>query len=722
MSLSFGLSPWLLVLCLVLAAGLTYWTYRRTTPPISRGWRWLLGGLRFVALALIFFLLFEPIVRQLSTTERPPVLAVLIDDSESLQVTSAAVADTASASPRDAVADALRRLETSDLPGEKRYFAFSSGLRALDTDQALDSLRFDGARTDLAGALEAVRDELQDANLRGVAILSDGQYNTGQNPLYVAERFPAPIYPIVLGDTTRRRDLQIRRVTTNDIAYVDAELPIQIGLRAEAGGGERVTLELLRDGERVAAERVVLPDGTAEVPIDLTYTPTEPGLQRLTARVTRLDGEVTYRNNERPITVRVLESKRRVLLLGAAPTPTVGAVRRLLTQNEDTEVAPFVPKRGGGFYQGELPDDLSAFDVMVLVGFPSAAVPAATVERVAEAAADDMPLFFVLDRQTDLPTLRQHFSSLLPVQLERIRSTYVEAALVPTEQGAQHPILEIPDMRPELWRQLPPLQYNESRWAASPDARVLATTRVRGVELNDPLLTIRERSGQRTAALLGADSWRWSNLPEDLQAVAPVWPTLLGNTIEWVTTREDDRRVRIEPIRETFAGTERVSFTGQVYDESFNPVNDATVEINVEAPDGSRYPYSMNAVGNGRYVLDVGTLPAGSYTYAAEATREGAALGTDQGQFAVGSLTLEFRATRANAALMRQLAQRSGGTAFAPANADDLPIRLTQSETFAPATLQNERDRELWHVSWFLAAIIVLLATEWALRKRRGMV
>ena len=709
MSLSFGLSPWLLALCLVLAAGLTYWTYRRTTPPISRGWRWLLGGLRFVALALIFFLLFEPIVRQLSTTERPPVLAVLIDDSESLQVTGAAGADTASASPRDAVGDALRRLDASNLPGEKRYFAFSSGLRALSPDHVLDSLRFDGARTDLASALEAVT-------------INKPECPVYQNPLYVAERFPAPIYPIVLGDTTRRRDLQIRRVTTNDIAYVDAELPIQIGLRAEAAGGETVTLELLHDGERVAAEPVTLPDGTAEVPVDLAYTPTEPGLQRLTAQVAQLDGEVTYRNNERPITVRVLESRRRVLLLGAAPTPTVGAVRRLLSQNEDTEVAPFVPQRGGSFYQGDLPDDLSAFDVMILVGFPSAAVPLATVERVADAAADDMPLFFILDRQTDLQMLRQHFSSLLPVQLERIRSTYVEAALVPTEQGVQHPILAIPDMQSSLWRQLPPLQYNESRWVASPDARVLSTTRVRGVELNDPLLTIRERAGQRTAALLGADSWRWSNLPEDLQAVAPVWPTLLGNTIEWVTTREDDRRVRIEPIRETFAGSERVSFTGQVYDESLNPVNDATVEINVEAPDGSRYPYAMNAVGNGRYVLDVGTLPAGSYRYAAEATREGTALGMDRGQFAVGSLTLEFRATRANAALMRQLAQRSGGTAFAPANADDLPIQLAQSETFAPVALQNERDRELWHVSWFLTAIIALLAAEWTLRKRRGMV
>jgi hypothetical protein len=250
----------------------------------------------------------------------------------------------------------------------------------------------------------------------------------------------------------------------------------------------------------------------------------------------------------------------------------------------------------------------------------------------------------------------------------------------------------------------------------------LATIRVRGVELNDPLLSIRERTGQRTAALLGADSWRWANLPEDLQAVAPVWPTLLGNTVEWVTTREDDRRVRVEPIRETFAGTEGVSFTGQVYNESMNPVNDATVEINVQAPDGARYPYTMNAVGNGRYVLDIGTLPAGRYTYTADATREGTALGTDQGQFAVGSLTLEFRATRANAALMQQLAQRSGGRAFAPDQASDLPIRLASSESFAPAVVQNERDRELWHMSWFLVAIITLLAAEWALRKRRGMV
>lgn len=721
MSLSFGLSPWLLALCLLLAAGLTYLTYRRTTPAVAAGWRWLLGSLRFTALALLFFLLFEPIARQLTNTERPPVLAVLIDDSESLNVTVRG-GDTASAAPRTTVAAALRAIGTDGaVPGNVRYFAFDRALRPLESPAPVDSLRFDGARTDIATALEQVREALQDVNLGGVALLSDGQYNTGQNPLYVAERFPAPIYPIALGDTARRRDIQIRRVSTNDIAYVDTELPIQIGLRSEAAAGETVTVALYRDGERLDAERVTLPTGTAEVPVDLNYTPRTPGLHRLTTRVTELDGEVTYRNNERPFTVRVLESKRRVLLLGAAPSPTVGAVRRLLAQDQHTEVTAFIPRRDGSFYPGPLPSDLSTFDVMVLVGFPGPSVPPATTERVADAAADDTPLVFILDKQTDLAALQRHFGPLLPAYIEQRRPSFVEAAMVPTELSTRHPIFEIPDMQRDLWRQLPPLLYNESRWVATPDARVLATTRVRTVELDDPLLVIRQRAQQRTAALLGAGSWRWANLPADLQPVAPVWPTLLSNTIAWVTTREDDRPVRVMPVRESFAGTERVGFTGQVYDESLNPIDDASVEVNVEAPDGTRYPYTMNAVGNGRYTLDVGPLPAGSYTYTAEASRAGASLGTDRGQFAVGALTLEFQATRADAALLRQLAQRSGGTFFTNDQTGLLVDQLAASASFTPATVTSERERELWHASGFLLAIIALLVAEWTLRKRQGM-
>lgn len=722
MSISLGSSFLLLVALVLVAGGLSYWTYRRTTPPLSGGRRVLMGGLRFLALSLILFLLFEPVYRNLDEDEQPPLLAVLLDDSQSLRVTAGTTdADTSTTAPRAAFQEALNALQSGAMAGEQRYYRFGRTLQALSSATA-DSLQFDAARTNVAAALEQTRDALQQDNIRGVVLVSDGQFNSGQNPLFVAERFPVPIHTIAVGDTTRRRDLQIRRVTTNDIGYVDASMPVQVGLRTEAAGGESVRVSLYRDGERLDSAPVELPNGTAEVPVDLRFTPTEAGLHRFTVTVTELDNEATYRNNEQAFTVRVLESKRRILLLGAAPSPNFAATRRLLSQDDNTEVVPFVPQQDGSFYQGPFPSALADFDVIVMAGFPSSFAPADAVQQVADAAENGTPLLFLLDRQTDLGRLGEQFGDLLPVRPDQVRNSVVEAALVPAEQHRGHPVLDVPDVPLDRWSQLPPLAYNETRWAPAPDAQVLATIRMRDVQLDDPALVLRRRAGQRSAALLAAGTWRWANLPADLDAVSPVWPSLLSNLVQWVATRENDEPVRVRPVRETFAGGEPVEFTGQVYDESLNPVSDAAVTVNVIAPDSTRYPYSMQPTGNGRYVLDAGTLPEGTYSFTAEATREGASLGTDRGQFAVGSLTLEYRSTRADATLLRQIAQRSGGSFHTPATAGELPGVLAASEQFSSVVVTQERERQLWHLSGFLVAIIALLAAEWALRKRNGLV
>ena len=582
--------------------------------------------------------------------------------------------------------------------------------------------QFEGERTDIARALADVREALEGENLRGVLLVSDGQYNTGRNPLYLAERYPVPVHALVVGDTTGRRDVAIRRVTTNEIAYVGTELPVQVGLRAVDYAGARVNVSLLRGGEVLSSQTADLSGGATEVPVDLAYEPTEAGLQRLTVAVTRLDGEATYRNNTAALNVRVLESRQRVLLLAAAPGPDVAAVHALLQEDAGAEVTRRVQKAPGTFYEGDLPDSLDAFDVIVLAGWPGSAADAAQVARVAEAAEADVPLLFLLSRQTDVGLLGRYLADVLPVVAETARGGFMEATPQITPTGAQHAILDDLDATSAVLRRLPPLDYSEGRWRASPDARVLATVEVRGVPLDSPLLVIRSRGGSRSAALLGAGTWRWRNLPEDLDAAGPFWPGLFSNLLRWVTTREDSRPVRVEPLEETFAGSEPVAFTGQVYDESLEPVDGAQVEVEVTAPDGTRYPYRMEGFGNGRYVLDAGAFPEGTYAYEAVARRGGTELGEDRGAFAVGGLTLEFRETQADAPLMRQIAQRSGGFFFLQDEVEDVPVRLASSDRFTPVVFEEERSVELWRRYAFLVAVILLLTAEWFLRKRSGMV
>ena len=723
MSVSLGFSPWLLALCVLLAGGITYWSYRTTTPSVSSGRRALMGGLRFLALTLLFFLLFDPILRMLDDQEEPPVLAVLVDNSASMPLIGSTALDTTDTAPEDALRDALTPLDDESLDGERAFFRFSASARQLDASAPLDSLTFGGARTNISAALEAVQSELRDANLQGIALVSDGQHNAGPNPLRRAERAPVPIHTIVVGDTVQQRDLRVQRVTTNDIGYVDTEQPVEVNIRADGTEGERVTVSLRSDGAELDATEITLPDGDGERTADLQFTPEEEGLQRLVAHVTELEGEVTYENNRRPFSIQVLERKRQILLLGGVPSPDFTATRRLLERDEDTEVDAFVPTPGGTFYQGELPDDFSAFDAVVMAGFPSDNLSSSTLERIAgNIEAEENPLFFVLGPDTDLDALQTHFSDLLPAAPEVVREGSMDAALTPTSQGTRHPIFGDVETADEFWSQLPPLRVNESRWAPSPDARVLATPEVRGTILDDPLLVIRSRAGQRSAAFLGTRAWRWTNLPADLEDAASLWPSVFQNTLEWVATREDDRLVRVEPTEETFGGAEPVTFTGQVYDESLNPVPDATVDVTVTDSDGTEYPHTMEPTGNGRYTLDVGTLPQDTYTYEVEAERNEAQLGTDQGEFAVEELVREFQDTHADAATMRQIAERSGGQFFTADESGALFAYLDQAESFAPQIVTNEREIELWDRYPFLILVVALLTAEWTLRKRSGMV
>lgn len=721
MTLSFGLSPWLLVLSVLAAAALSVWLYHRTTPSLPRWKRIALGLLRFAALFLILFLLLQPVVRLIDREEKRPIVAVLVDDSESLRITSSP--DSSVVSVRARIGRLLGELPVALQDADIHFFRFGAELDVASSRKIpSDSLRFDANRTNISQALDGVRDQMREENLRAVVLVSDGQYNTGRNPLFTSERYPVPIFTAVVGDTSRHLDVQIRRVTTNQIAYLGSELPIQVGVRTEGMGGQVVTISLLTDGAILSSERITLPEGSSEITVDLSVQPAAEGLQQYTVAVTQLPGEVTYRNNQESVAVRVLDSKRRVLLVGGSPGPDVASIRQLIMNDPTFEVTTLVQKDRRTFYDGDFPSSLHEFDVIILAGYPGRVAAEAVMQQIADAADTDTPVYFMLTASTDIRLLDQYFSEVLPVTADRIRTGFVEAALVPTPAGESHPILNIPESSVEAWRRFAPLAYSQTRWIPSPDANVLASSAVRDVELDDPMLVTRRRSVNRTAALLGAGTWRWRNVPEDLSDLEHLWPLLFSNTLQWLTAREDDRPVRVSPARDLFGGGETVQLSGQVYDESLNPVPDASVEIEVTAPDGTVFPYVMNSIGHGRYTLEAGTFPEGTYQFEAIATLDTEVLGTDNGTFAVGSSTLEFKETRANAALMRQIAQRSGGNVLDPDRADLISSTLSSSTNMASLLVEHESEMELRRRHIFLALIVLLLTVEWLIRKRSGMV
>ncbi len=721
MSFSLGMNPWLFAASLLAAGAAAVWFYRRTTPALSPGMRVALGALRFGALFIILLLLLDPVLRRALQDEKEPVVAVLLDDSASLRLASAS--DTSLAGAQARVRDLLRHAPSAAQGAEVRYVRFGADIETASFARFdPDSLGLTAFRTNIAQALVSAEERWRDDNLRAVLLVSDGRYNTGRNPLYVSERYPAPVFTAIAGDTLRRQDVRIQRVLTNEVAYAGAELPVEVGIRAEGLGGRRVTVSLAENGQTVASRALEIPPGNTEIVAELFVTPESEGLRRYAVAVTELPEEVTHQNNRESLTVRILSSKRRILFVAAAPGPDAAAIRRLLSRNEAFEVTTFVQKSEGVFYEGAFPASLADFDAIALIGYPGRVADETIVQRIDEAAREGVPLLFLLASGGSIARLSLLSDEALPVQAVRVREDFTEATLRTTPSGNRHPILHIPGADPDAWRALPPLEYSRTQWAPAPDAQVLATASVRGVDLPEPLLVVRRRTRHRSAALLGAGTWRWQNLPEDLAAYESLSETFFANIIQWLTALEDDRPVRIQPVRDVFGGGEAVQFSGQAYDESFNPALDASIEIKLVSPDGAEFPYLMRGIGNGRYALDAGPLPEGTYAWTATAYRGEDILGSDQGAFAVGSLTLEYREPGADAALMRQIAQRSGGVTLDPNRPEAFREALSASLEGAVDTVSRTTEEDLRTHFSFLLLVVALLATEWFFRKRSGMV
>ena len=161
-----------------------------------------------------------------------------------------------------------------------------------------------------------------------------------------------------------------------------------------------------------------------------------------------------------------------------------------------------------------------------------------------------------------------------------------------------------------------------------------------------------------------------------------------------------------------------MTFTGQVYTEALVPIPDADVRITVRGPRGA--VVAMRALGNGRYAADAGALPAGAYTFTAEATRGGAALGQDRGTFGVGRLAAELREPGADAATMRLIALRSGGHVVGLDSLGAFVARLRGTLSERPLVRQDATP--VLGLPWLLALIVALLTAEWVIRKRSGLV
>jgi hypothetical protein len=716
LELGFAVATAVALLLTVLAFGAAWLTYRYTLPPVPRWQRLLLTALRGTALALTLLLLCEPLLRLVVTRIQTPALAVLIDNSRSMRIRDRL-------GDRAAILNQLLRAPALNRPPEDaRRLAGTFGVTPGTLAPSFpDSLPLSEEATDIAGALRALGERREEENIGALVLLTDGAYTLGQNPLHEAERLGLPLFTVGIGDSAEQQDVLITNVVTNDLVYGDTEVPVDVTVKSSGYAGKRVDVSLEQNGRELSRTALTVEEGTREYPVRLSYIPQGDGVQKFTVRVSGLEGELTRENNRRTFFARVLKSRLRILILAGTPAPDLSVIRQTLGEQPHLQVRSFTQRMGGGFYEGEFRQSaVDSADCLVLIGYPTAGTAGGMLEVIRTAVATrHTPILYIDGNVVDESRLGS-LGAILPFTATGLSPLEQYVFLVPSPARRNHPLLAAGTPGLAAWDRLPPIYRRQGTFRARPESQILGTVSAQNVPTQEPLLLSRSVNRQKSLAVLGYGLWRWRLMAQGNPATGQLLAGFLTSGIRWLTTRDDDRPVKTMTSRDQYTQGEPVEFLGQVYDATSAPVENAELTVAVQRQD-REFTTQLRAIGNGRYEGTMDGLPPGDYSYRAAAVIDGQPLGEDRGKFSVGDLDLEFVDTRMNAPLLRQLADRSGGTAFTPSDIAGLTRALEGLPLFRPREVREVTTLELWNWRAMLGVIVLLLGIEWLIRKRSGM-
>ena len=354
----------LLAIALLVAITLVALTYRRVHG-VSRMNRALLGGWRALSIAIVLGCLLRPMLVLSTALAQRNVLAVLLDDSRSMRLADVDGATRLSAMQRT-FGDSSALLRGLSQRFAVRVFRFAADATPV---AGASTLTASGGRTDLAAALDAVRDELAGMPLAGIVVATDGADNGGSDltaAMRAVESRRVPVHTVGIGQERFTRDLAVAEVAvpTSVLAGSTVLLDAVIGVRGAAG--ERAMVSVEANGRIVSSDEVRIPDRGDMVRTRLRVPPLPPGTYQLSVRVRPIAGEQVQDNNVLHSMLEVRSGPARILYLEGEPRPEFAFLGRAIAADSALQMVGLVRTAEHKFLRLGVRDSLE-----LLGGFPT---------------------------------------------------------------------------------------------------------------------------------------------------------------------------------------------------------------------------------------------------------------------------------------------------------------------------------------------------------------
>lgn len=691
-SLTWGsVSGWWVPVCIIL--GILYaWLLYRQPVSLGKNFRLGLAAIRAVVVFIIAMLLVSPLVKTAKYSPQKPLVLIAQDNSSSINTFKPTGFNAAQ------LVNNLSKLKQE--LGDKydvQEFHFSKDLSNGLSDQ------FNGKQTDIANALHQLNNRFINQNIGALILATDGLYNQGNDPQYEAKNIKTSIYTIALGDTIAKRDLLIGNVNYNKTAFLGNDFEIEVLAAAYQSKGETMRLTVTEDGKQVYTQTIPVTAGDLRKLVPIKLTADKKGLRKYNISFAPIKNELSTQNNAETIYVDVLDARQKVLVLYQSAHPDITVIKQAIETNKNFEVKTSQLSDMAGI-------KLTDYSLIILYQTPAAS-SAAVKSFITKGKT---PVWYILGSQTDLQAFNTEQNNV------KVNAGRMESQEVFALPEAGFSAFTLSDSSRKKITMLPPLLAPFGNYGTSTNTSVLLKQKIGAVATTYPLLAFSDEAGRRTAVLTGEGLWRWQLAEYQNYGNRNATDELLSQTVQYLTANANRQRFRVYPARNVFDEGENVILNAELYNDALELINTPDVKINLKNQAGKNYSFLFTRIGQS-YQLDAGTLPVGEYNYTAT-TQNGPQLFKASGQLTVKSLNLETRQSAANHQLLNTIAKQSGGKMLYPAQISQLADMIRKNDNIKTVVYEDKHYSDIIDVKWLFVLILLLLSSEWFLRKREGEV
>lgn len=652
----------------------------------------LLFLLRTLATALLVLLFFNPIIKQKTSITEDPILVVLQDNSASL------------VSGSDSSFFANEYPELFNNLKDKLLEDYNVDIYLIgESLTESDSINFEENYTDIDYAFERIRRLYSKKNVGAVLLLSDGIYNRGIAPELRTENYPFPIYAVTLGDTTRHPDFLVNDVRYNKTVSSGMSFPIRATVNAVNCRNETMNVGIKVNNEIVDSRNITINSDRFSQTIDFMLQAYNEGSMQIEVFVDGLKNEIQTKNNRRRFFVDVLDRKYKILCLAQAPHPDIAAIKSTLGDNFDMQII---------FDVNDI-KNLSDYNLLILHQIPYTSM--VSFESLKHILDDNkkLPILTIIGKNTDYEELNKIQNAVC------LKKGAVQSVLeVKARYNNNFALFNTESKLKEQITTFPPLAVQHTEMSFNMGREDLILANIGDMQTQFPLLTFTtDLEGRKTAFLFGTGIWQWRLYDYFKNDNHSGFDELISKTVRYLII-DKDKELDIFH-KESYQNNEKIRFTA----EMLNPTGELTNEpelmirmFNKHTKETFDFIFSKD---ENRYILNAGILPEGTYSYIAQAT-SGNIQYKAQGNFEVVATSIEAQDVTANHDRMSLIAEHTGAKAYLLNDMDSLFEDLNHDKRITSISRQETRYDDLIQLKGIFFIILILLTTEWLLRKIFG--